>query len=990
MTVTGINGHLPIWSLPPDEAYVALYTKPEGLSQAEAQRRLAQHGPNELPEPPSRPLILRLLDQLTHFMALLLWVAGILAFISHTAALGWAIWSVILINGLFSFWQEYQAERALAALKQMLPVQVRVKRDGEVITLPARELVQGDVMLLEEGDRISADARLVAGEELMMDVSVLTGESLPVSRNPYPVRPRRMAAIRDDERVIAHGEMPLQERVTPMEIANLLLAGSSVAAGRGVAVVYATGAQTEFGHVAHLTTTITREPSTLEEQVAKIVRLITAIAVTMGLTVFLASYWLIGLDLQESFIFGIGIIVANVPEGLLPTVTLSLALGVQQMAKQNALVRRLSSVESLSATTVICTDKTGTLTQNEMTVKALWLPGLPQAAPQPEAISVIEVTGGGYDPTTGSVCLPESPQHQQQVQLLLAGLALCSNARLRHLEGPSRWEEIGDPTEAALVVAAIKGGLHMEQLQQQNPRQREVPFDSRRRLMTVVLDWSGSGLTEDALPYLSFTKGAPLEVLRHCNRIFRDGTGQTLTTGDRQTVTAMNDTLARQGYRVLGLAAREGHQDLLTLKSQDLEQHLTFIGLVAMYDPPRPEVSAAVESCHQAGITVTMVTGDYGLTAAAIAHQIGLVQGKTRVVTGEGMAHLSDAQLRQILKYRHNLVFARMAPEHKLRLVNAYKDLGHIVAVTGDGVNDAPALRVANIGIAMGLNGTDVAREAADIVLLDDNFATIVAAVEQGRSVYQNIRKFMTYILASNIPEIVPFLAMVAFKIPPALTVMQILAIDLGTDMLPALALGAEPPESGIMHQPPRDRQQPLLNGGLLARAYGFLGVIEAIAAMVAFLAVWQAVGLNFQTLQAITPGILNEQAPAEVMGWFKQATTATLVAIVACQVGNLFACRSEWRSAVRARPLINRWILLGLLTEWGLVLGLLYVPFLQRIFNTVPLANWQWGMVFAWPLVLLGAEELRKSVFRRRSHRSSVEKTTNAIATSGYSNLRF
>jgi Ca2+-transporting ATPase len=645
------------------------------------------------------------------------------------------------------------------------------------------------------------------------------------------------------------------------------------------------------------------------------------------------------------------------------------------MAQRNALVRRLSSVEALSATTVVCTDKTGTLTKNEMTVKALWLPGLPQPVDTPEELAVVEVTGVGYDPTTGAVCPPASVP-QPSVQLFLAGLALCSNARLVHLEGPSRWEEIGDPTEAALVVAAIKGGLHMEQLQQQNPRQREVPFDSRRRLMSVVLAWSLPGLTEKALPYLSFTKGAPLEVLRHCHNLFREGGVQPLTGSDRQSIIRANDDLAQQGYRVLGLAAREGHADLLTLKSQDLEKHLTFVGLVAMYDPPRPEVPAAIAACHDAGIAVTMVTGDYGLTAGAIAHQIGLVPDKARVVTGDGMAHLSDAQLRQILKYRHNLVFARMAPEHKLRLVNAYKDLGHIVAVTGDGVNDAPALRAAHIGIAMGLNGTDVAREAADIVLLDDNFATIVAAVEQGRSVYQNIRKFMTYILASNIPEIVPFLAMVAFKIPPALTVMQILAIDLGTDMLPALALGAEPPEPGLMKQPPRDRHQPLLNRGLLARAYGFLGVIEAIAAMVAFLAVWQAVGLNFQTLQAITSDILNEQATAEVMGWFQQATTATLVAIVACQVGNLFACRSEWRSAFRARPLFNRWILIGLVTEWALVAALLYVPALQAIFNTVPLAPWQWGMVFTWPLVLLGAEELRKVWWRRRSHRPSPTAT--------------
>lgn len=967
MNLHGINGPIHLWSLPQDEVYAALQTSPQGLSQGEARQRLAHDGPNELPEPASRPLGLRLVDQLTHFMALLLWVAGILAFISHTAALGWAIWAVVLINGLFSFWQEYQAEQALAALKHMLPVQVQVKRDGKLLTLPTRDLVRGDVMVLEEGDRISADARLVEGEELMMDVSVLTGESLPVARNPHPVSPRRIAAIRGEHTVLSHGETPLQERVTPMEVPNLLLAGSSVAAGRGVAVVYATGAQTEFGHVAHLTTAVKREPSTLEVQVSQIVRLITAIAVTMGLTVFLLSYWLIGLELQESFIFGIGIIVANVPEGLLPTVTLSLALGVQRMAQRNALVRRLSSVEALSATTVICTDKTGTLTQNEMTVKALWLPGY---GDEPDQLPVIEVTGVGYDPTAGAVCFPDSEPLQHQVQLLLAGLALCSNARLVHLEGPSRWEEIGDPTEAALVVAAIKGGLHMEQLQQQNPRQREVPFDSRRRLMTVVLAWALPGLGAETAPYLSFTKGAPLEVLRHCQNLLHQGQVRPLSAPDRQQVVAMHDSLARQGYRVLGLAARQGGDELLTLRSQDLEHHLTFIGLVAMYDPPRPEVPDAVAACHAAGIAITMVTGDYGLTAEAIAHQIGLVQGNARVVTGDGLAHLSDAQLRQILKYRHNLVFARMAPEHKLRLVQTYKDLGHIVAVTGDGVNDAPALRAANIGVAMGLNGTDVAREAADIVLMDDNFATIVAAIEQGRAVYQNIRKFMTYILASNVPEIVPFLAMVVFKIPPALTIMQILAIDLGTDMVPALSLGAEPPEPGLMRQPPRNHNTPLLNRGLLARAYGFLGVIEATVAMVAFLAVWQAAGYGVPALQAITPQILTEQASPAVMEIFRQATTATLVAIVASQVGNLFACRSEWRSAFRLGRRLNPLILIGLVTEWGLVLALLYIPALQQIFSTTPLAGWQWAMIAMGPLVLLGAEDLRKQIQRQQQPR--------------------
>jgi potassium/sodium efflux P-type ATPase len=952
-----VSFHQAVWALPIEAVYESLGTTANGLTECEAAQRFQRYGANELPETAHRPIWLRFTDQLTHFMALLLWIAGILAFVSRTPELGWAIWAVIWINAIFSFWQEYQAERALAALKQVLPVQVRVYRDGELKQIPAGELVRGDVMQLEEGDRISADARLVSAESLYVDVSVLTGESLSVARNPHPVRPRQVVPVRGGKTLLHPGEQPLQERVNPAEIANLVLAGSSVASGRAVAVVYATGAQTEFGQVAHLTTMVKREPSTLEVQVARIVRIITAIALLMGITVFLLSYLLIGMEVKESFIFAIGIIVANVPEGLLPTVTLALAMGVQRMARRNALVRRLSAVETLSATTVICTDKTGTLTKNEMTVRYLWIP----------SHHLIEVTGSGYDPTNGKVSIPDDIIACWRVDLLLAGAALCSNARLIHLNAPSRWQEIGDPTEAALIVVAAKAGLNLEQLQRQSPRLREVPFDSRRRMMTVVLNWQLSELWANEFPYLSFTKGAPLEVLRHCQSILWNGVVQDLTQTTRDEVVTANDNLAQQGFRVLGIAARKGGDDLLEQRSQELEQNLIFIGLVAMFDPPRPEVKDAIARCHTAGIKVTMVTGDYGLTAEAIARNIGLVNNQVRVVTGEGMGHISDAQLRQILKYRSGLVFARMSPEHKLRLVQAYKDAGEVVAVTGDGVNDAPALRAANIGIAMGMSGTDVAREAADIVLTDDNFATIVSAVEQGRTIYQNIRKFMTYILASNIPEIVPFLAMVIFKIPPALTILQILAVDLGTDMVPALALGAEPPETGIMKRPPRAKHQFLLNLPLLLRAYGFLGAIEAILSMLGFFIVWWSYGYSLTDIQQVTPAILAHSAEPKVTAIYHQATTMTLAAIVACQLGNLFACRSEWVSAFRLSWVTNQFLWLGIGVECGALLAFIYFSPLSKIFTTAPLNVWQWLILLAFPPILLGAEELRKFMIRQR-----------------------
>ncbi|MDA0268912.1 MAG: cation-transporting P-type ATPase [Cyanobacteria bacterium] len=952
----------PIWTLSIDAVYPFLGSDPAGLATHEAQQRFEQFGANELPEPPHRPLWLRLADQLTHFMALLLWVAGVLAFVSGTPALGWAIWAVILVNAIFSFSQEFQAERALSALKNVLPQRVKVYRAGELIQISTRELVRGDVVQLEEGDRVSADARLVSAESLYLDVSILTGESLPVSRSAYPIRLRQAVPVRGEQILTRPGEQILHESVSPAEMANLVLAGSTVASGRGVAVVYATGAQTEFGHVAHLTTVVKREPSTLEVQVTQIVRVITAIALTMGSLVFVLTSLLVGMEIKESFIFAIGIIVALVPEGLLPTVTLALAIGVRRMVRRNALVRRLSAVEALSATTVICTDKTGTLTKNEMTVRHLWLPFM--AATEPMSV---QVTGAGYDPTVGTVNIPAACDAPWKVQLLLMGAALCSNARLIHLNAPSRWQEMGDPTEAALMVAAAKGGLNLETLQKQVPRLREIPFDSRRRMMTVVLDWQRSELWPSDLPYLAFTKGAPIEVVRHCQFILRHDRVEPLTPADGDEVVAANDTLARQGYRVLGVATRRGDQTFREIKAQDLEQQLIFIGLVAMFDPPRPEVPTAIDQCHAAGIKVTMVTGDYGLTAEAIARQVRLVSNEpVRVVTGDGMGHLSEAQLRQILKYRTGLVFARMSPEHKLRLVQAYKSNGEIVAVTGDGVNDAPALRAAHIGVAMGLNGTDVAREAADMVLTDDNFATIVSAIEQGRAVYQNIRKFITYILASNVAELLPFLAMVALKIPPALVIMQILAVDLGTDMLPALALGAEQPEPGLLQQPPRSRSQALLDRSLLLRAYGFLGLIEAALSMGAFFLVWWSHGYGLAELQAVSPKILSHAADAATIGIYAQATTMTLATIVACQDGNVFACRSERASIRRMGLFSNPLIWLGIAVEWMLIIAITKLAALQTVFSTAPIVGWQWLLLLLCPPIMLGAEELRKAWLRQ------------------------
>jgi Ca2+-transporting ATPase len=946
-----MNSNFHIWTLTPTDVYKTLTTTPQGISEAEANLRLKQFGYNELPEPQTRPLILRFTDQLTHFMALLLWVAGILAFISQTPELGWAIWAVIWINAIFSFWQEYQAEKALSALKKILPSQAKVFRDGKLCIIAARELVSGDVMQLEEGDKISADARLIESQSLYVDASVLTGESLPVPRISEPVTAANIHAS---------------------EASNLVFAGSTVSAGRGLAVVYATGTHTEFGQVAHLTAHVKREASTLEVQISRVVHIITIIALSMGVVIFLLTKLLVGMQLKESFIFAIGIIVAFVPEGLLPTVSLALAIGVKRMAAKNALVRRLSAVETLSATTVICTDKTGTLTKNEMTVRQLWIPN-----------TQINVTGVGYEPKgeveiiteelgTAEAQRNEGLRYMSQVRLMLAGAALCSNARLNHPANSHQWQVLGDPTEGALLVAAIKAGLKLEELQHQAPRVREIPFDSHRRMMTVLLAGNLQLDNVENCEYVIFTKGAPLDVLQHSRYLWHPGEKLELTETQREEVVAANDQLASQGYRVLGVATRQGGAELNHLDNNLWEQDLTFLGLVAMIDPPRPEVADAIALCHRAGIQVTMITGDYGLTAAAIAQRIGLANDKPRIITGEQLGHLSDTQLRQIIhKHKTGLVFARVIPEQKLRLVEAYKTLGHIVAVTGDGVNDAPALRAANIGIAMGISGTDVAREAADIVLIDDNFATIVSAIEQGRAVYQNIRKFMTYILASNMAEFLPFLAMVFLKIPPALVILQILAIDLGTDMLPALALGAEKPETGSMELPPRKKSQALLDLPLLLRAYCFLGLLEGLAGMAGFFFVWWTNGYNLPQLQALSPSILSHSANAATMAIYHQATTMTLAVIVACQDGNVFACRSERFSILRLGFFTNRLIWAGIGVEWLLILSIIYSPTWQKIFSTAALKpSYLLMLLFCPPLILI-ADELRKKIAIRINYNS-------------------
>jgi P-type Ca2+ transporter type 2C len=916
----------PIEALPLLDIYAALGTQPQGLTCTEAAVRLQHYGRNTIATVATTPLFRKFLSNFTHLMALLLWVGGLLGFLAQMPQLGLAIWLVNLINGAFSFWQEYKAEQATAALRRLLPTYARVLRDGQEQHLLAEELVPGDVILLAEGDHISADGRLVQAADLRVDQSTLTGEA-------HPVRKTAEAVLRSD--------------LTRVELPNLVFAGTSVATGTGKAVVFATGMRSEFGKVAHLTQAVREELSPLQKEMVHTTKVVTLIAVGVGLLFFVLAVVLASVTLAESCIFAIGMIVAFVPEGLLPTVTLALAMGTQRIARRHALMKRLSAVETLGCTTVICTDKTGTLTQNEMTVCELWLAGRP-----------FTVTGVGYAPE-GEILeqgRPVARPVDADVRQLLVAAGLCNDARILPPDAlPAHWTILGDPTEAALRVVARKGGIDLEAEAQELPRLRELPFDSRRKRMSTIHELHATPHTTP----IAYVKGAPKEVLALCTHHLLHRQEYPLEDAYRTQIMAANDAAARRGLRVLAIAQRTLPAGVTIYTPETIEVELTFLGLIAMLDPPRPEVAEAVEKCHRAGIRIMMITGDYGLTAESIARRIGIIRGpQPRLLTGPDLTTMDDEALKAALQ--DEVICARMTPEQKLRVVTALRELGHVVAVTGDGVNDAPALKKADIGVAMGRAGTDVAKEAADMILTDDNFASIVNAVEEGRAVYDNIRKFITYIFTHNVAEAVPFILFVLSggRIPLALNVMQVLSIDLGTDTIPGLALGAEPPAPGVMEQQPRSLRSHLITTRLLLRAGALLGPIQSLAAMSAFYCMYWTNGYWGQWLDLPASGSL-----------YYAATAMTLASIGTTQIGNLFAQRTEHTSVFWISPFSNRLVWVGIATDLALLVLLLYIPVFQRLFGTAPLSLQNWVFLLAWTPILLLADEGRKALVRRRAH---------------------
>jgi len=885
-SLNGLQPHL----LAADEVGRKLQTDlVAGLTGPEAARRLTETGPNELPSAAAVSPWTILLHQFKNVLVAILLVAIVLSSILGHTVEAVAIAVITLFSVVLSFIQEYRADRALEALRRMAAPMATVVRDGEEMEAPGRELVAGDVILLTAGDLVPADARIVEAVNLRADEASLTGESIPVTKASETLADKHIAV--GDRR-------------------NMVFCSTVATYGRGRAVVVATGARTEVGTIGSLLRTVVAARTPLERQMDRVGRWLLWAALAIVLVVIGLGV-LRGRPVLDMLLFGIALAVAVVPEALPAVVTISLAIGAKLMAKRNALVRRLATVETLGSTTVICSDKTGTLTSGEMTVREVFVVGAP-----------IEISGVGYDPQGaflrgGSTTAPD----EALVAFLKAG-TLCSDAELLKLADSGRWRIKGDPTEAALIVAAHKAGIHKAALETECPRIGEIPFSSERKRMTTV--------HASARCAVSYSKGAPEVILESCAR-GRTADGEpALTPGHRESIRCAARAMAERGLRVLAVAERNG------ASVANAEQEMTFLGLAGMSDPPRPEAKLAIEACHRAGIRPIMITGDHPATALAIAGELGILS-RDRVVTGAEIEAMNDDVLDAEVESID--VYARVSPAHKLRLVAALQAHGHVVAMTGDGVNDAPALKKADIGVAMGVTGTDVAKDAAAMILTDDNFASIVGAVEEGRAIVDNIRKYLMYLLSSNIGEIGLIAVSMVAGLPLPLTAVQILYVNLATDGLPALALAIDPHEPDLMRRRPR-----MPGSSILSRAVAIVmltgGLWSTIANMSVF--VW-----------ALRSGRS-----------LAHAITMTFVSLVLIEFFKAYAFRAERHSMFR-RPFANKWLNLAVVWELILLVMIVYIPFLQKPFGTFALGPVDWGVVLVAAVTILPVIETSKWMVR-------------------------
>lgn len=897
----GLNWH----SLKSEEVLRTLQTDVgAGLANAEASRRLSVHGPNRLPERPPVPMWLRFLRQFKDFMILILLASTGVSFLLGEVADAFAIVLIVFLNAALGFAQESRAERSLQALKRLAAPRARVIREGRVMEVEAALVVPGDILMLESGDRVAADARILESFSLEADESALTGESVPVGKAAAPLPP----------------EAPLAER------RNMVFQGSVITRGRGKAVVVATGAQTEMGGIADLMRSEEEESTPLQRRLEEMGRVLLVFCLAVSAFIGVAGF-LRGEAAQDMLLTAVSLAVAAIPEGLPAVVTIVLALGVQRMLAKRAIIRRLPAVETLGCATVICSDKTGTMTRNEMTVRTVWT-----------ADWVYEIEGEGFKRSGGvrvdgrgvrlgthiapSAFVPIGASPVPRLKLrpfeaTILASALCNNARL--VEANRSWRVEGDPTEGALLIAAHRAGLLPETVQRQWQRLDEIPFESERRMMTVICK------AQDIL--CAFTKGAPESVLGACSSwLDSQGAIRPLDRAMRERVFRVNEEMAARGMRVLAAAFRL----LPDVGWGRVESDMVLTGLLGMLDPPREEVVKAIRLCRRAGIKVVMVTGDHALTARAVAIETGLIppgrEGDgVRVASGAWLDTVDDAGLQR--EVEDIPVYARVSPAHKLRIVRALKSRGHIVAMTGDGVNDAPALKAADIGVAMGLTGTDVSKEASAMVLADDNFATIVSAVAEGRAIYENIRKFIRYLLGCNAGEILVMLISTLAGFPLPLLPIHILMVNLVTDGLPAIALGVDPPEPDLMVRPPRDPNEGVFSRDLWKKVI-WRGAVIGLSTTAAFL---------FDYLQT---------------GSLGHARTVALAVLSLSQLLYAFECRSEERGPLEAGLLKNRALIGAVSTSMMALVLALYLPSLRHLLHTEPLNGGDWMLAVGMSLI--------------------------------------
>lgn len=879
------------------QLYKLLQSQSSGLSNQQLAEKTKQYSANVISDKKRHSYLLQFCKHLFNLFAILLWVGAILAFIAEKLEPGEgmlfiaiALVTVVFLNAGFTFFQEFKANKAMNAFKHLLPSQSKVIRNGQADVILSANILPGDILILEEGDKVPADAIILEANELKVDNAALTGESIPVLRS----------------------EKPSAEKYEDSD--NVIFSGTVVSSGTGKAIVFATGEQTKIGKIASLTLHTEAALTPIRVELNRFVKIITWIAIVLGFMFFAIGY-AIGNPFWTNLIFAIGIIVANVPEGLLPTVTLSLSIAAQRLAKKKVLIRNLESVETLGSTSVICSDKTGTITTGHMTVKSLFV-GMQHYKPE------------------------EIKSFADYEKILMVSL-LCNNASMVHKDNQPLI--IGDHTEKAILSFAAEQ-TSLNDFRKQYKRLGEIPFNSTRKTMVTLHEKAG----QKSL----LKKGAAEQVLKSCQQLLTSNGPETLSLQQHEQIEKQINAYASQGQRVLALAYKPTD---ITDISESTNGDYIFIGLISMYDPPRKQVYHSIDEAKLAGIHMIMVSGDHPLTVKAIAQEIGLGDDKTSMITGKDLDAMDDTALEDALNQKPGSYhFARVMPEQKLRVVKALQSQGRVVSVTGDGVNDAPALKRADIGIAMGMAGTDVAKDAADMILMDDDFSAIVNAIKEGRTIFENIKKFIAYILTSNIPEILPFIAFVLLSIPLPLTVLLILAIDLGTDIVPALGLGQESPENDVMHRPPRKLSERLFTGKLLFMSYGIVGLVQAMAGFTAYFYVLYSNGWQWGELLAYNDPL------------YATAISAYFFSIIIVQIADVLICRTRRQSVFSKGVFSNKLINIGILFELVLGLCIIYLPACNHVFNTRPLTFTQLFISVPFTLLIFFSDEYRKYLVRR------------------------